>query len=88
MVTVKDGVCSRVSLCVGGATPNPVRCSDAEAALTGKAPTADNIAAAAALVGKAIKDPMSDSFASGDYRAHLASVMAKRALGMAADRAK
>jgi carbon-monoxide dehydrogenase medium subunit len=56
--------------------------------LTGKAPTADNIAAAAALVGKAIKDPMSDSFASGDYRAHLASVMAKRALGMAADRAK
>jgi carbon-monoxide dehydrogenase medium subunit len=88
MVTVKDGVCSRVSLCVGGATPNPVRCEDAEAALTGKAPTAENIAAAAALVGKAISNPMSDSFANGDYRAHLAGVMAKRALSTASDRAK
>lgn len=87
VVTVANGVCSKVSLVIGGATPNPVRASAAEAALTGKAPTAEHIAAAAALAADGISNPMGDSFASSEYRVHLAKVLAKRALTQAAARA-
>lgn len=87
MVGLKDGKVARVSLVVGGAVPSPVRCSAAEAALTGAAPTEDAIAAAAAKVAEALENPMSDLYASGEYRVHLATVMAKRALMMAAQRA-
>ena len=87
MVGLEGGKVTRVSLVVGGATANPARATAAENALTGQAPTADNIAAAAEKVGE-IKATMSDAYASGEYRAHLAQVMAKRALTMAAERAK
>jgi carbon-monoxide dehydrogenase medium subunit len=88
VVTVSGGVCTKVSLVIGGATPNPVRAVATEAALTGKAPTAENIAAAAAHAAEGISAPMSDSYASGDYRVHLAKVLAKRALMGAAERAQ
>ncbi len=88
MIGLQGGKVTRVSLVVGGATPNPVRCSAAEEALTGAAPTEDAIAAAAAKVAGALENPMSDLYASADYRAHLATVMAKRALMTAVDRAK
>ena len=87
IVMVSGGVCSSASLAVGGATPKPVRASAAEAALKGKALSADNIAAAAAKVADAISDPLSDYYASGEYRQHLATVLAKRALTAAAQRA-
>ncbi len=87
MITIANGVATRVSLVLGGATPNPIRCSAAEAALSGKAPSAENIAAAADAVAGAIKDPLSDGFADGDYRVALAKAMAKRALTEAAARA-
>lgn len=88
VVTVSGGVVSKASLYIAGATPNPVRAAATEAALTGKAPTAENIAAAAALAADGIGDPMGDSFASGAYRLHLAKVLAKRALMGAAERAQ
>jgi len=87
MVGLEGGKVTRVSLVVGGTTANPARATAAENALTGQAPTADNIAAAAEQVGE-IKATMSDAYASGEYRTHLAQVMAKRALMMAAERAK
>ena len=87
MVGLEGGKVTRVSLVVGGATANPVHATAAEKALTGQAPTADNIAAAAAKVGD-LKATMSDVYASSEYRTHLATVMAKRALMMAAERAK
>ncbi len=82
-----DGSVARVSIALGGATAKPVRCKAAEAALTGKAASDENIAAAAALVAEAIEMPMSDHYASADYRAHLAKVLAKRALMKARERA-
>jgi len=88
IVEVKGGQVSGVDLVVGGATPNPVRCTAAEAALMGAAPTEDAIAAAAAKVAGALENPMGDLYASADYRAHLATVMAKRALMTAVARAK
>lgn len=87
MVGLENGKCARVGLVVGGAMANPVHVAAAEKALTGQAPSEANIEAAAAQVGKAIANPLSDVYASGEYRMHLASVLAKRALMTAAARA-
>ena len=87
LVTMEGGVCKRVSLVIGGATANPVHAVEAEAALNGQAPTAENIKAAAAMVASAIKNPMGDGYASGAYRTHLAGVAAERALIEAVKRA-
>jgi carbon-monoxide dehydrogenase medium subunit len=88
LVTVSGGRCAKVSLVVGGASANPVRVKAAEAALTGQAPNAASFAAAAGHVAAAIAKPMSDLYASGEYRVHLAGVMAQRALAKAAERAQ
>jgi carbon-monoxide dehydrogenase medium subunit len=88
ILQLKDGNCVRASLAVGGVTPNPVRASQAEEALVGKKPDAAAIAAAAGRVAAAIADPLSDTYASGEFRVHLATVMAKRALQTAAERAR
>ena len=87
MVGLEKGKIGRVSLVVGGATANPVHAADAEKALTGQEPTDANIAAAAQQVAGAISDPLGDTYASGEYRTYLATVLAKRALMMAAQRA-
>jgi carbon-monoxide dehydrogenase medium subunit len=84
----KDGTVTRVSLAAGGVTGTAVRCAAAEKALTGMLPTAENIAAAAAKVPEALAHPMGDHYASAEYRVHLATVLAKRALTIAAERAK
>ena len=85
MVGLKNGKVARVSLVVGGATANPMHAQAAEAALMGMAPDEANIAAAADKVD--IQATMSDTYASAEYRAHLAKVLAKRALMVAAQRA-
>jgi carbon-monoxide dehydrogenase medium subunit len=87
LVTVAGGKCTKVSLVVGGTTVNPVRAKAAEAALTAQAPGDAAFAAAAAKVPEAISDPLSDPYASAEFRRHLASVLAKRALAAAAGRA-
>jgi len=86
VVTVENGVCSRVRVGFTGAADHAFRDMNVENALTGKAPTAENIAAAAEQAAQGV-DLMSDHFASEDYRQHLAKVMAKRALSEAAGRA-
>jgi carbon-monoxide dehydrogenase medium subunit len=88
MVGVEGGKCSRVSLVIGGTTANPVHAAAAEKALTGKEPSEANIASAVSQVTQAIANPLSDIYASSEYRAHLATVLAKRALLSAAARAQ
>ena len=88
VVSVKKGVFSKVRLVVGGTTPNPVVVVAVEKALVGKPPTAEVISEAVAKVAGAIGAPLSDTYASGEYRAHLATVMSKRALTQAAAQAK
>jgi carbon-monoxide dehydrogenase medium subunit len=88
VVTVKKGVCSKVKLVIGGATPNPVVVSAAEKLLVGQAPSAGALAEAARSVAEALGEPLSDSYASGEYRAHLATVLAERALRAAVAKAK
>ena len=88
IVEISGGRIRSARLAVGGVTPNPVRVSAAEAALEGQKPVAAAFEAAASKVPEALEDPMGDNYASGDFRVHLASVLAKRALSAAADRAK
>ncbi|HJS17284.1 MAG TPA: xanthine dehydrogenase family protein subunit M [Anaerolineales bacterium] len=85
MIGVMDGKVGRAVVVVGGATANPVHARAVEAALAGMEPTAENIAAAAEKMD--IEATMGDPYASAEYRAHLAKVMAKRALMLAAERA-
>jgi carbon-monoxide dehydrogenase medium subunit len=80
MVGMKDGKCSDVRISVGGVTATPVRVRAAEKALAGEAPTEKNFERAAAAIAGALKDPMGDSYASGEFRVHLATVMTRRAL--------
>lgn len=87
LVTIAGGKCTKVSIVVGGVSVNPVRASAAEAALAGQAPAEAAFAAAAAKVGDSLTKPISDLYASGEYRVHLASVLARRALATAASRA-
>lgn len=86
MVGLKDGKVARAGLVVGGATSNPVHVQSVETALTGMEATEDTIAAAAEKMD--IEATMGDAYASSEYRAHLAKVMAKRALMLAAERAR
>lgn len=88
LVELKDGMCVRARLVVGGVTSNPVRATAAEAALTGARLDEATIAAAAARVGESLANPQGDLYASGEFRVHLASVLARRALAAAAERAK
>lgn len=86
LVTVAGGQITSARIAVGGVTVNPVRASAAEAALVGQPATEASVAAAAAQVAAALPNPLGDVYASGEYRTHLATVIAKRALLKALER--
>ena len=81
-----DGLCERVRLGITGAGPKPVRSRRTERFLEGKAPTEENIQAAARRAGHGL-DYLEDIHGSAEYRRHLTSVFATRALTQAAQRA-
>jgi len=75
-------------LVVGGVTGTPVRATEAEQVLIGIAPVdEEKIAAAAAKVPEALSGAIGDTYASGEYRVHLAQVLAKRAIKAALEAA-
>ncbi|MEZ4593644.1 MAG: xanthine dehydrogenase family protein subunit M [Chloroflexota bacterium] len=87
-VTVENGVCTAASVAVGGLTPKATRASSVEAALVGKAPSAENLAAAAAAIANDLGDEvMGDMHASEEYRRQMAPVFVRRALEAAVSRA-
>jgi aerobic carbon-monoxide dehydrogenase medium subunit len=87
VVTVEGETCSDARLTVGGATSSPVHASAAAEALRGGAGSTEAIAAAAGHVAEAIPNAITDTYASGEYRTHLAKVLAARALAQAFERA-
>ena len=81
VVTVDNGVCTGARVAVGGLTPKPTRGPSVEAALNGIELTADNIAAATALIdGDLGSDILGDVFASGEYRRAMAAIELKHAI--------
>lgn len=87
VTTTVDGTIERCRVAVTGAAEHASRLRAVESALEGKKPTARNIAAAAERVAQGLAF-VTDLFASGEYRAHLASVLTQRAITRAAERAK
>jgi carbon-monoxide dehydrogenase medium subunit len=85
MIGLEAGKVTRAVVVVGGATANPTNAGSVESALPGMEPTEENIAAAAEQMD--IEATLGDPYASAEYRAHLAKVMTKRALLLAAERA-
>jgi carbon-monoxide dehydrogenase medium subunit len=86
LIGLEDGKVARAVVVVGGVTANPTHAKSVESALTGMEPTEENIEAATDQMD--IDATLGDSYASAEYRAHLAKVMAKRALLLAAERAR
>jgi carbon-monoxide dehydrogenase medium subunit len=81
VVKVEDGKCAEARVAVGGVTGTPVRVSAAEQATIGIAPVDEAaIASAAEKVPEALSGAIGDTYASGEYRVHLAQVLAKRAI--------
>ncbi len=85
VVTVENGSCTSARVTVGGLTAPPV--DAAVESLVGGTGSEEAIAAAAEKVPESLGDVSGDTYASGEYRKHLASVLAKRALRKAFERA-
>ena len=87
LVTLKDGVCSAVSLAACGVGSKPTRLAEAEAALLGAPPEGEALARAA----EAARDyatAADDRQASADYRRDLAAALVQRTVTKAAERAR
>jgi carbon-monoxide dehydrogenase medium subunit len=80
------GDCTAARLAVGGVGGGPHRAVRTEIALVGRPLTADAIAAAAAQAAEDT-EPDSDIYAGADYKRHVATAYAQRALESAARRA-
>jgi carbon-monoxide dehydrogenase medium subunit len=88
VVTVASGGgIERVAIGVSGVAAAAYRATEAEKALTGTKGDASAIAAAAAKAANGIT-ALSDLAASADYRKHLVTVYAKRAIERALERAR
>jgi carbon-monoxide dehydrogenase medium subunit len=79
-VVARDGgSCSRADVFVGGASAVPVRV-EAARDLVGTTADEETIARVADGVPALLGDAFTDTYASGEYRRHLAKVMTRRAL--------
>jgi len=87
VVTVENGSCTNARLTIGGVTGAPVDATAAAEAVVGAPPSEKSAAAAADTVAQALPNAMSDTYASGEYRTHLAGLLAKSALQLAFERA-
>jgi aerobic carbon-monoxide dehydrogenase medium subunit len=88
VVTIgSDGTIERAAIGVAGAAAAAYRATEAERALIGTKGDATAVAAAAAKAANGIT-ALSDLAASGDYRKHLVTVYAKRAIERAVERAR
>jgi carbon-monoxide dehydrogenase medium subunit len=88
VVAVDGGACKQARLVVGGVTGAPVDASSAAAELIGSPPSDEAVGRAAAGVADSLGGAIGDTYATGAYRTHLATVLAKRALETAFDRAQ
>jgi carbon-monoxide dehydrogenase medium subunit len=88
IIASEGGACTSASVVVGGVETTPTRASSVEASLVGSDLSDGALdAAAAALASDLTGDPMSDIFASDEYRKAMAEVYLRRALGIAVSRA-
>ena len=87
VVAVSGGKCQRAAIGITGVAGKAYRATAVEQALVGKPLDETSVANAAAHAADGA-DPQGDLYASGQFRAHLATVYTKRAVLQAASRAK
>lgn len=81
-----SGTCAAARVAIGGMGSTPVRAAAVEAELQAKSLTPQVIAAAAAKAADGT-DPIEDSYAGADYKHHVATVYARKAIETAVERA-
>ena len=81
-----SGTCASARLAIGGLGSGPVRAIATEIELQGKPLTSQVIAAAAAKAAEET-DPDGDTYASAEYKRHVATVYARKAIESAVQRA-
>jgi carbon-monoxide dehydrogenase medium subunit len=82
-----SGQCASARVAIGGLGGGSRRATAAESTLQGQPLAAEVIAAAAAKTAEG-SDPEDDSYASADYKRHMATVLARRAIESALERSK
>jgi carbon-monoxide dehydrogenase medium subunit len=80
-----SGRCASARIAIGGLSGSPFRAAAAEAGLQGKSLSPEAIDAAAANAAEGA-DPNEDSYASADYKRHMATVYARKAIAAAVQR--
>ena len=86
LITVSSGSCASARIAIGGLGSGPIRAIATETELKGKSLTMQVINAAATKAAENA-DPTEDSYASADYKRHVATVYARKAIEAAARRA-
>jgi carbon-monoxide dehydrogenase medium subunit len=81
-----SGTCTSARIAIGGLGSGPIRAIATEMDLQGKPLTLQIIAAAAAKAAEET-DPVEDSYASVEYKRHVATVFARKAIAAAVERA-
>jgi carbon-monoxide dehydrogenase medium subunit len=88
LVAVEHGRCTQARIVIGGATGMPEVAEAAGNAMIGIAPVdVEAVARAAEQVAGALDGALGDTYASAEYRVHLATVLARRAAEEALRRA-
>jgi len=87
VLSVSGGKCTHAAIGINGVAGKAYRATAVERALVGHPLDEKTVAAAAAHAAKGV-DAQGDVYASGEFRAHLAQVYTKRAVTLAASRAK
>lgn len=82
-----SGTCAAARVAIGGLGSGPIRAIPTEMELQGKPLTSQVIAAAAAKAAEET-DPVEDSYASTEYKQHVAAVYARKAIEAAVERAR
>ena len=85
-MSVHNGTADRVRIGMTGVGETPLRASEAEGLLAGKAVDAQALEAAASAIEAAV-EPNTDLHASADYRRFLVGALARRAISVAWQRA-
>jgi len=85
-MSVRNGTADRVRIGMTGVGETPLRASEAEGLLAGKAVDAQALEAAASAIEVAV-EPNTDLHASADYRRFLVGALARRAISVAWQRA-
>jgi carbon-monoxide dehydrogenase medium subunit len=87
MLTVANGTCQHARIALGSVGPTPMRARRAESALQGQALTEPLIEEASRMASEEVR-PIDDVRSSAEYRRDMVSILTRRGLRQASERAR